>query len=133
MKKVFLLAAVAFATNANAQLIQIDATAHGLNPDDKDTPVELAQGTVLGTNDAIDVAVAFTDNYKIVDNKAAGYNQIIFDGNVAVTKNGLQGQTNPKDADGNGPALTPKQPISGADTFVLSKFLEITHPERFDV
>jgi len=121
MKKVFLLAAVAFATSANAQLIQIDATAQGLNPDDKDTPVELAEGTVLGTNDAIDVAVAFKDNYKIVDNKAGGYNQIIFDGNVAVTKNGLQGQTNPKDADGNGPALTPKQPISGAYTLVTAK------------
>ena len=53
MKKVFLLAAVAFATSANAQLIQIDATAHGLNPDDKDTPVELAQGTVLGSHPPI--------------------------------------------------------------------------------
>ncbi|MBQ8702434.1 MAG: hypothetical protein IJ549_06710 [Prevotella sp.] len=124
MKKVFLLAAVAFATSVNAQVIQVDGEALGLN---KDEAVALTAGTAVGSNAAIDVTIAFDDTYKLVDNKAglAGtdlkFNQIEFDGNVVVTKTGIQGLHNPKDAEGKGPAVVPAKPVSGAYTLVTAK------------
>ena len=43
MKKVFLLAAVAFATSANAQVVQFDSEAMGMT----DTAAEFAEGVRL--------------------------------------------------------------------------------------
>jgi len=115
MKKVFLLAAVAFATSANAQVVQFDSEGLGMT----DTAAEYAAETALGSNDAIDAYIAFTDNYKASNIKNNDYNVVKIGGNEVLTKGGMQGSTNPKDANGNSPAgnvaegTAPSAPASG--------------------
>jgi len=115
MKKVFLLAAVAFATSANAQVVQFDSEALGMT----DTAAEFAAETALGSNDAIDAYIAFTDNYKASNIKNNDYNVVKIGGNEVLTKGGMQGNTNPKDVNGNSPAgnvaegTAPTVPING--------------------
>ena len=115
MKKVFLLAAVAFATSANAQVVQFDSEALGMT----DTAAEFAAETALGSNDAIDAYIAFTDNYKASNIKNNDYNVVKIGGNEVLTKGGMQGSNNPKDVNGNSPAgnvaegTAPSVPVSG--------------------
>lgn len=115
MKKVFLLAAVAFATSANAQVVQFDSEGLGMT----DTAAEFAAETALGSNDAIDAYIAFTDNYKASNIKNNDYNVVKIGGNEVQTKGGMQGSNNPKDVNGNSPAgnvaegTAPAVPVSG--------------------
>ena len=115
MKKVFLLAAVAFATSANAQVVQFDSETMGMT----DTAAEFAAETALGSNDAIDAYIAFTDNYKASNIKNNDYNVVKIGGNEVQTKGGMQGSNNPKDVNGNSPAgnvaegTAPTVPVSG--------------------
>ncbi len=115
MKKVFLLAAVAFATSANAQVVQFDSETLGMT----DTAAEFAAETALGSNDAIDAYIAFTDNYKASNIKNNDYNVVKIGGNEVLTKGGMQGSNNPKDGNGNSPAgnvaegTAPSAPVSG--------------------
>jgi hypothetical protein len=123
MKKVFLLAAVAFATSANAQVVQFDSEALGMT----ETVAEFAEGTALGSNDAIDAYLAFTDSYKASNIKNNDYNVVKIGGNEVLTKGGMQGNTNPKDVNGNSPAgnvaegTAPSVPVSGCVYGVTAK------------
>ena len=111
MKKVFLLAAVAFATSANAQVIQFntDAAPLELTSDGK----ALTAGTAIGSNDALSVAVAFDDTYKLTDCKGNAFNSIKFDDVEALTKGGITGSNNAVDVDGKAPRITHKVPAQG--------------------
>jgi len=113
MKK-FLLsaAAVVVAMSANAQVLQINADETlGLTGD----LLSLSKGTEIGSIEgAIAAFVPFDDSYKLLDCKNNGYNQVEIDGNIILTKGGMQGNTNPKDADGNAPANSLKAPVGGA-------------------
>ena len=123
MKKVFLLAAVAFATSANAQVVQFDSEGLGLTGDV--SPV--AAGTALGSNDAVDVYIAFDDSYKASNIKNNNYNVVKIGGNEISTGGGMQGNTNPKGdgdkspvgsiADGTGPVA----PINGCVYGITAK------------
>ena len=123
MKKVFLLAAVAFATSANAQVVQFDSEALGMT----DTANEFAAETALGSNDAIDAYLAFTDSYKASNIKNNDYNVVKIGGNEVLTKGGMQGNTNPKDVNGNSPAgnvaegTAPSVPVSGCVYGITAK------------
>ena len=123
MKKVFLLAAVAFATSANAQVVQFDSEAMGMT----DTAQEFAAETALVSNDAIDAYIAFTDNYKASNIKNNDYNVVKIGGNEVLTKGGMQGSANPKDVNGNSPAgnvaegTAPSVPISGCVYGITAK------------
>jgi hypothetical protein len=123
MKKVFLLAAVAFATSANAQVVQFDSEALGMT----ETVAEFAAETALGSNDAIDAYIAFTDSYKASNIKNNDYNVVKIGGNEVLTKGGMQGNTNPKDVNGNSPAgnvaegTAPSVPVSGCVYGVTAK------------
>ena len=120
MKKVFLLAAVAFATSANAQVVQFDAEGKlGLTGD----VAPVSANTELGSNEAIDAYIAFDDSYKASNIKNNDYNVVKIGGNEVQTKGGMQGNTNPKDIEGNSPAGAagsettpakgPSAPVSG--------------------
>ena len=123
MKKVFLLAAVAFATSANAQVVQFDSEALGMT----DTANEFAAETALGSNDAIDAYLAFTDSYKASNIKNNDYNVVKIGGNEVQTKGGMQGSANPKDVNGNSPAgnvaegTAPSVPVSGCVYGITAK------------
>ena len=123
MKKVFLLAAVAFATSANAQVVQFDSEALGMT----DTANEFAAETALGSNDAIDAYLAFTDSYKASNIKNNDYNVVKIGGNEVLTKGGMQGSANPKDVNGNSPAgnvaegTAPSVPVSGCVYGITAK------------
>ena len=128
MKKVFLLAAVAFATSANAQVVQFDAEGKlGLTGDV--SPV--TANTELGSNEAIDAYIAFDDSYKASNIKNNDYNVVKIGGNEVQTKGGMQGNTNPKDIEGNSPAGAagsettpakgPSAPVSGCVYGITAK------------
>ena len=123
MKKVFLLAAVAFATSVNAQVVQFDAEGIGMT----ETATEFAAETALGSNDAIDAYLAFTDSYKASNIKNNDYNVVKIGGNEVQTKGGMQGSANPKDVNGNSPAgnvaegTAPSVPVSGCVYGVTAK------------
>jgi hypothetical protein len=111
MKKHLLLVAAALFAGASAyaQAIVIDGEAMGLTS----SVSEVAEGTVIGSNDAISLSVAFTDSYKVVDLKCNDYTQLVIDGNEIGTSNGIQGNTNPTNAEGTS-AATLKAPTAGA-------------------
>ena len=118
MKKVFLLAAVAIATSANAQVIQFntDAAPLELNSDGK----PLTAGTAIGSNDALSVAVAFDDTYKLTDCKGNAFNSIKFDDVEALTKGGITGSNNAVDVDGKAPRINHKVPAQGTAYAITS-------------
>ena len=106
MKKILLSAAAVFAAmSLNAQEICT------FNPDnvlnlDADNGSALTAGTIIGETESIVATVGADDSYKPQDVAS-----II---NGAESKGGLQGSTNPKDADGGTPSSTLIQPASGA-------------------
>ena len=104
MKKT-LLSAVAFlaAMSVNAQEVcSFDSEALGLNSDG----VALTAGTVLGQTESIICTVGADDTYKPQSVQATVGGQEI--------SGGLQGSSNPKDADGGTPSGTLIAPVSGA-------------------
>ena len=119
MKKVFLLAAVAFATSVNAQVIQFDSeTTLGLNSDG----VAKDAGTEIASNDAVTVSLPFADTYKSTDCKGNGFNSMKFDdANEVVTKGGITGSANAVDVDGKAPRLNHKVPSQGTAYMIEAK------------
>ena len=111
MKKFFLFAAALVASvTVNAQYITL-RNAAVFSSDS----VALAAGTALGSNDEIAVSTAFADGYKTPVLKHEGYYDFQIDGAALnVDTIGIQGQTNPKDADGKNPALACTKVVSGA-------------------
>ena len=92
-----------------------------------DTANEFAAETALGSNDAIDAYLAFTDSYKASNIKNNDYNVVKIGGNEVLTKGGMQGNTNPKDVNGNSPAgnvaegTAPSVPVSGCVYGITAK------------
>ncbi|MGN1247276.1 MAG: hypothetical protein ACI4UO_01675, partial [Paludibacteraceae bacterium] len=113
MKKFFFFAAALVASvSVNAQFAKFD----GIAAAETDVEAKTA-GTVLATTDAFAASIAFDDNYKTVNLKHEGYGWWEIDGanvNAAADTLGLQGATNPKDADGNNPANACTKPAGGA-------------------
>lgn len=112
-KQLLFVAAIAAGMCATAQdYVQVDATGLGLNSEEK---LELAEGTEIGRTESFVLSTAFVDTYKALDLKGSGdCNLFVFDGVELSSANGFQGNTNPKDADGNGPASKPAAPVTGA-------------------
>ena len=114
MKK-FLLSAMAFvaAMTVNAQVLQLNAESLGIT--DTDTGNDVAANTTWGSIDgAISVFNAFDTKHKPVNCKNNDFEKVTIDGNEIVTAGGVQGQDNPKDAEGNNPAVSLKEQTSGA-------------------
>jgi hypothetical protein len=112
MKKILLSVVAVFAAmSVNAQVFKVSAEANGIGSDAVDVEAGKAWGSIEGV---IDVSNPFATQHKSVDCKNNGFNKVIIDGNEIETKDGVQGQDNPKDADGGNPALTLKEAVSGA-------------------
>ena len=109
----FLLSAAALvvAMSANAQVFQMDGEAHGLTSETSNVAAGYAWGSIEGT---IDISNAFETAHKVVDCKNNDFTKVIIDGNEILTKGGVQGSDNPKDADGSNPAVSFNQATSGA-------------------
>ena len=112
MKK-FLLSAAALvvAMCANAQVFQLDGEAHGLTSELSALEAGHAWGSIEG---ALDISNAFETQHKLVDCKLDDFTKVIIDGNEILTKGGVQGNDNPKDADGSNPAVSFNPATSGA-------------------
>ena len=112
MKKILLSAvALVAAMSMNAQVFKVSAEANGINSDGVAIAAGHAWGEIEG---ALAISNAFDTNHKAVDCKNNDFNKVIIDGNEIATADGIQGQDNPKDADGGNPALTLKPAVSGA-------------------
>ena len=112
MKKILLSAvALVAAMSANAQVFKVSADAEGIGSD----AVVVSAGKAWGSIDgALDISNPFETGHKKVDCKNNDYVKVLIDGNEIATSDGVQGQDNPKDADGGNPALTLKEAASGA-------------------
>ena len=112
MKKVLLsAAALVVAMSMNAQVFKVSAEANGITSDGNPIAAGHAWGEIDG---ALAISNAFETNHKAVDCKNNDFNKVIIDGNEIETKDGVQGQDNPKDEDGGNPALTLKPAVGGA-------------------
>ena len=106
MKKVLLCAAAFMAAmTMNAQEICTFNADNALGLD-SENGTALTAGTVIGTTDNIVATIGADDTYKP--------QSATFTVNGTDITGGLQGATNPKDADGGVPATTLVQPASGA-------------------
>ena len=112
MKKILLsVVALAATMSVNAQVFKVSADENGITSDGN----TIAAGYVWGSiDDAIDISNPFETAHKKVDCKNNDYNKVIIDGNEIATGDGVQGQDNPKDADGGNPALTLLPAVGGA-------------------
>ena len=112
MKKILLSAvALVAALSANAQVFKVSADAEGIGSDAVGVAAGKAWGEIPGV---LAISNPFATDHKKVDCKNNDYNKVIIDGNEIATSDGVQGQDNPKDADGGNPALTLKEAASGA-------------------
>ena len=112
MKKILLSAvALVAAMSMNAQVFQMNGEAQGLSSDLSDVAAGESWGAIDG---AVDISNAFATQHKVVDCKNNDYIKVLIDGNEILTSGGVQGNDNPKDADGGNPALTLKPAVSGA-------------------
>ena len=115
MKKSLLFgAALLCAATVNAQVYQVVAEDLGITSTDKETPDAIDAGFVFYDGDAMTISNAFATGHITTDCKNNHYNQIFIDGNLLVTVGGIQGQDNPKDADGATAGSTMNAPVSGA-------------------
>ena len=106
MKKFLLSAAAVFAAlSMNAQEVCTFNADNALELD-ADNGTALAAGTVIGETESIVATIGADDTYKPQSAK--------FTVNGTEIAGGLQGGTNPKDADGGTPATTLVEPASGA-------------------
>ena len=106
MKKILLSAAAVFAAlSMNAQEVCTFNADNALELD-ADNGTALAAGTVIGETESIVATIGADDTYKPQSAK--------FTVNGTEIAGGLQGGTNPKDADGGTPATTLVEPSSGA-------------------
>lgn len=112
MKKILLSAVALVATmSANAQVFQMNGEDFGLSSEAVTVAADAAWGTIDG---ALDIYNPFETSHKLVDCKNDDYTKVIIDGNEILTKNGVQGQDNPKDADGTGVGASLLPPAGGA-------------------
>ena len=106
MKKILLCSAAIFAAmSMNAQEI-CTFNADNVLGLDADNGTALTAGTVIGSTESIVATIGADDTYKP--------QSATFTVNGSDITGGLQGATNPKDADGGTPASTLLQPASGA-------------------
>lgn len=106
MKKILLSAAAIFAAmSLNAQEVAVFNADNALNLD-SENGTALTAGTVIGQTESIIATIGADDTYKP--------QSATFTVNGTEITGGLQGATNPKDADGGVPATTLIQPASGA-------------------
>lgn len=112
MKKSLLFAVALFAAaTVNAQVFQMNGEDFGLSSDASD----VAAGFNWGAAGPVEINNPFATTHKLVDCKNNDYNTVTFaDADVIVTKNGVQGQDNPKDIDGQNPGVSLVKPASGA-------------------
>ena len=112
MKKILLSAlALVAAMSVNAQVFKVSAEANGIGSDAVDVEAGKAWGSIEGV---IDISNPFATQHKAVDCKNNDFNKVVIDGNAIETKDGVQGQDNPKDADGGNSAVTFKEATGGA-------------------
>lgn len=118
MKKSLLFAVALFgAATLNAQVFQMNGEDFGLTSEASD----VAAGFNWGAAGSVEINNAFATTHKLVDCKNNDYNIVTFaDADVIVTKNGVQGQDNPKDIDGGNPGITLVKPASGAVVEMLA-------------
>ena len=101
------------AMTVNAQVLQLNAESLGIT--DTDTGNDVAANTAWGSIDgAISVFNAFDTKHKPVNCKNDDFEIVKIDGAEILTAGGVQGQDNPKDADGGNSAVTLKEQTSGA-------------------
>ena len=122
MKKFFFFAAalmVSAAAMATAEVYTPNQTNYPTEAEAKEGAAKTAvdAGTVLYTGTAFDVKNAFATTYQRVGLAANQYSKLTMNG-VDIVANadqwGIQGNDNPKDADGGNPALTNVAPSQGA-------------------
>ena len=122
MKKILLSAAAIFAAmSMNAQEFCSFNPDNALNLD-AENGTALTAGTVIGETTSIVAKIGADDTYKP--------QSATFTANGEIISGGLQGATNPKDADGGTPASTLIQPASGAFLVFEAKadgFLYVMH------
>ena len=122
MKKILLSSAAIFAAmSMNAQEI-CTFNADNVLGLDADNGTALTAGTVIGSTESIVATIGADDTYKP--------QSATFTVNGSDITGGLQGATNPKDADGGTPASTLLQPASGAFLVFEAKadgFLYVMH------
>ena len=112
MKKILLSAlALVAAMSVNAQVFKVSAEANGIGSDAVDVEAGKAWGSIEGV---IDISNPFATQHKAVDCKNNDFNKVVIDGTEVETKDGVQGQDNPKDADGGNSAVTFKEATGGA-------------------
>ena len=116
MKKVLLSAvAIMAAMSLNAQeMCQVNADALGVGSD----AVALDPGTVIASSDNVTISAAFADTWKKVTVNGPKVNESTFQtvtyGTLEMKGDGIQGQSNPKDAAGNNPATPVSVPAEGS-------------------
>ena len=122
MKKILLSAAAIFAAmSMNAQELCSFNQENSMGLD-ADNGTALTAGTVIGETPSIVAKIGADDTYKPQEASFTIGDGIVF--------GGLQGATNPKDADTGVPATTLKQPASGAFLLFEAKadgFLYVLH------
>ena len=122
MKKILLSAAAIFAAmSLNAQEFCSFNPDNALNLD-AENGTALTAGTVIGETTSIVAKIGADDTYKP--------QSATFTANGEIISGGLQGASNPKDADGGTPATTLIQPASGAFLVFEAKadgFLYVMH------
>ena len=121
MKKFFFFAAalmVSAAAMATAEVYTPSQTDYPTEAEAKEGAAKTAvdAGTVLYTGTAFDVKNAFATTYQRVGLNANAYTTLTMNGSNIVVPDqwGIQGNDNPKDADGGNPALTNVAPSQGA-------------------
>ena len=121
MKKFFFFAAalmVSAAAMATAEVYTPSQTDYPTEAEVKDgaTRTAVDAGVVFYTGTAFDVKNAFSTSYQRVGLNANAYTTLTMNGSNIVVPDqwGIQGNDNPKDADGGNPALTNVAPSQGA-------------------
>lgn len=99
------------------EAFQMDGTSYGLYSES--TPIGADFQWYSGEN--MDVYNPFEDNIKTVNAKNDDYTYVIIGDNTFSTSNAVQGSTNPKDVDGNSPALSLMPPANGSVVKIVAK------------
>jgi hypothetical protein len=104
----FVAALMAGLSLSAGEVGKIDTLALGVSG----TAIPLTTGTVVAQTASVTMSIAFDDNYKSTSIVANEFTAISVDGNEF--SNGIQGATNPKDANGITPNFSLSEPVGGA-------------------
>jgi hypothetical protein len=108
-KNLLFIAAVMVGLSLSAgEVGKIDTLALGITS----TATPVTAGTIVAQTASVTMSIAFDDNYKSTSIVANSYTAISIDGNEF--SNGIQGATNPKDANGSAPNNSLTEPVGGA-------------------